>query len=94
MNPTDTAEIASQVMARSMGDETVLLDLASGTYYSLNPVGARFWQLAGTGQTLGQIRDAILAEYDVEDARLDADLAALVADLIQKKLLVVRSGNA
>jgi hypothetical protein len=37
-------------MARTVGDETVILDLANGTYYGLDPVGARMWQLMSEGQ--------------------------------------------
>ena len=38
-------------MVYFLGDETVILDLASGTYYGLDPVGARIWQLMAEGQT-------------------------------------------
>ena len=36
------------VIARTVGDETILLDLQSGTYFTLNRVGSVIWQaLAG-----------------------------------------------
>ena len=37
-----------------VGDETVILDLASGTYFGLDPVGARIWALMGEGKTLAE----------------------------------------
>ena len=40
MNLSDSLSIPSQVMARTVGDETVILDLASGTYFGLDPIGA------------------------------------------------------
>lgn len=90
MNSFDTAAIPPQVMTREMGDETVILDLNSGTYFSLNPVGARFWELAGQGLTLGGICDRILAEYDVERGQLETDLRRLADELCEKSLLIVR----
>ena len=39
---------------------TVILDLASGTYYGLDPVGARMWQLMADGQTLAAICDTMI----------------------------------
>ena len=57
MNLSDKVTIPTQVMARTVGDETVILDLASGTYYGLDPVGARMWQLMTDGQTLAAICD-------------------------------------
>jgi hypothetical protein len=50
MNLSDKVSIPTQVMARTVGDETVILDLANGTYYGLDPVGARMWQLMSEGQ--------------------------------------------
>ena len=62
MNLSDKVTIPTQVMARTVGDETVILDLASGTYYGLDPVGARMWQLMSEGQPLAAICNLLLDE--------------------------------
>jgi hypothetical protein len=74
-------------MARQVGDETVLLDLASGNYYGLDPVGARIWQLLGEGKTLAQVCDVLVAEYEVPRATLESDVEQLVGQLGEKGLL-------
>ena len=74
-------------MARQVGDETVLLDLASGNYYGLDPVGARIWQLLGEGKTLVEVCDALVAEYDVPRSTLESDVERLVGELGAKGLL-------
>jgi hypothetical protein len=74
MNLNDTITIPTQVMARQVGDETVILDLASGTYYGLDAVGARIWQLLGEGKTLAQVCETMLAEYDVTRDAFERDL--------------------
>jgi hypothetical protein len=56
MNLNDTFSVSAQVMARRVGNETVLLDLASGTYFGLDPVGARIWQLIGKEDAGGSLR--------------------------------------
>jgi Coenzyme PQQ synthesis protein D (PqqD) len=94
MNPFDTAEVPSQVMTREMGDETVILDLASGTYFSLNPIGTRFWQLVREGRTLAQMCDAMQDEYEVARDQLEADLQRLADDLVGRGLLVIRPASA
>jgi hypothetical protein len=68
-------------MDRLVGDETVILDLASGTYYGLDPVGARMWQLLVEGKSLGEACDLLLEEYDVARERLEADLLELAGKL-------------
>jgi len=90
MKLNEAATRREDVVAREVGDETMLLDLATGTYYGLNAVGGRFWQLLEEGKTPAQARDALLEEFEVEPPVLDRDLEALLADLADKGL--VRTG--
>ena len=79
--------IPAQVMAREVGNETVILDLANGTYYGLDPVGARIWQLMAEGQTLTQVCEFMLAEYEVTREMIEHDVLALVQTLLERKLV-------
>ena len=76
-------------MSRTIGEETVILDLESGTYFGLDPVGARVWQLLEEGKSFIEARDAIFDEYEVERDRLEADLLALIGELAERKLIIV-----
>jgi hypothetical protein len=89
MNLTDKPTIPSQVMARQVGDETVILDLGSGTYFGLDPVGARIWQLMGEGRTFGEICDTLLDEYDVARETLERDVIELADKLLAQKLISI-----
>lgn len=73
--------IQSSVMARVVGNETVLLELASGTYFGLDSVGTRAWQLMSEGKTLKEIRDKLLDQYDVQGDELEHDLLRLAQEL-------------
>ncbi|MBK6559590.1 MAG: PqqD family protein [Comamonadaceae bacterium] len=84
MNLTNKISIPSQVMARTVGDETVILDLASGTYYGLDPVGARMWQLMGEGNSLSAVCETMLDEYDVTREALASDILRLTEELLTK----------
>lgn len=79
--------IPSDVLARQVGDETVILHLGSGNYFGLDPVGARLWQLLDEGRTPAEACEQLLAEYEVSRERLEADLAALLQDLLANGLL-------
>jgi hypothetical protein len=87
MDLTDKLAIPAQVMARTVGDETVILDLASGTYFGLDPVGARIWQLMGERKTLAEICATMLEEYEVEREQLEADVLRLAAELAERGLV-------
>jgi hypothetical protein len=79
--------IRPDVLARNVGDETVILDLASGTYFGLDPVGARVWTLSQRGSTLAEICDTLVAEYDVARDQLEADVVRLAGELRAQKLV-------
>jgi len=87
MNLNNKVVIPPQVMARKVGEETVILDLASGTYFGLNPVGARIWELLGEGKTLAQVCDTMLSEFEVSRDELERDIADLVQQLQVRQLI-------
>ena len=74
-------------MARQLGEETVILDLESGTYFGLDPVGARIWQLMKEGKSLAEICDVMLNEYEVSREKLERDASALAQDLAARNLI-------
>ena len=80
--------IPPQVMSRLVGDETVLLDLASGIYFGLDGVGKRVWESVADGKSLVQTVEVIVAEFEVEEARAQADVLAFVSDLVERGLFV------
>ena len=90
MNLTDKAFIPDSVMARQVGDETVILDLASGNYFGLDGVGGYIWQLMNDGKTLVEICDAVQAKYDVARSDIERDLLALAADLQSRRLIALQ----
>ena len=89
MNLNASLAVPQDVIARELGTETVILDLASGTYYGLDPVGARIWQLMAKGQTLVQVCDVMLGEYNVTREDIERDVLALAQTLLDKQLVSV-----
>lgn len=91
MNATlaQRVSLSDDVLIQEVGDEAVLLDLASERYFGLDPVGMRIWTLLGQDAALQRVYDTLRAEYDVEPAQLEADLLALVGELAQAKLVQV-----
>lgn len=89
---SDSASIVASrdLLANQLAGELVVLDLNSGGYYSLEDVGIRVWHLLQEPVTLPAIRDAILAEYDVDAARCENDLRALLADMAARGLIEIR----
>ena len=81
--------IPAQVMSRQVGDETVILDLSSGMYFGLDPVGARIWQLLNDGQSVDAVVTTLLGEYAVTVDQLRQDVNSLVSELVSRGLVQV-----
>jgi hypothetical protein len=89
MTLVDRVRVPQEVVARRVGEETVMLHLANGTYYALDPVGARAWQVLEQGKTLSEACDVLEAEYDVPRAQLERDVLDLVDSLASHGLVVL-----
>jgi DNA-binding CsgD family transcriptional regulator len=83
--------VPSEVMARQVGDETVLLDLASGNYFGLDEVGARIWQLLVDGKAPAEICEILLVEYDTSREMLENDVGRLLKELAAHGLVISNS---
>ena len=73
---------------RLVGDETVLLDLASGVYFGLDGVGKRIWETIEEGHSLSQTAVVITSEFDVDESRAQTDVIEFTSDLLDRGLLV------
>ena len=73
-----------------LADEMAILDLKSGVYYGLNSVGSRIWQLIQQPTSVGEVRQLLLKEYDIDPECCERELLALLQDLASKGLIEVK----
>ena len=88
INLESKLSVPPQVMARLVGDETVLLDLKSGIYFGLDGVGKQIWESVSDGNNLAQAVTIIVAEYDVDEAQAQTDVIEFATELVTRGLLV------
>jgi|ERR1017187_3427440 hypothetical protein len=77
-----------------LGEESAILNLKNTVYYGLNPVGARVWNLLQQARSVGELRDALLDEYDVEEVRCERDLLELLERMRVEGLILVTNAAA
>lgn len=68
-----SADVTYQIVA----DEAILIRMSTGTYFSLNKVGAEFWNMLDGAQTIRQHAEAIAEKYNVQPPMVAADLLEL-----------------
>jgi len=78
-------------MSCDLAGEAAILNMATGIYYGLDPIGARIWELIQEPASIARVRDALLEEYDVEPAQVEADIEALLGDMAGHGLIEVVS---
>ena len=83
---------ASSVRVRQLDGESIVLDLHTNYFYSLDAIGSRMWTAIVGGGTLRDVRDALLADFDVAPQRLETDLFAF-ADKLQRLGLLELAGD-
>jgi hypothetical protein len=80
--------ISPDQMSAELDGEAVVLNLKDGVYFGLNPVGTRVWALLKAApRSVAELRQAMLAEYDVAFDQCDADLRALLGALKEHGLV-------
>ena len=82
-----TASIPADVLVQEVGGETVLLDMAGGQYFGLDPVGTRIWQLLGELGRLRDVHQRLCGELDADHERIAEDLLAVARSLADAGLV-------
>ena len=75
------------VQGTSMEGETVLLDLSTGRYYTLNRLGSVIWEHCTGHNTISDIHAVLCNRFEVSPDRALDDLVALVNQLVTEGLL-------
>ena len=77
-----------------LAGEAAILNIKSGMYYGLDPVGAQIWKLIQQPRRVDEVRETLLSEFEVEPERCEQDLIALLEKLLVEGLIEVQDGPA
>ena len=83
-------EIASKVI----DGEAIIINLASGVYYSMDKVGALVWERLQAGYILDDVIRAVTDAYDVSPEQAESNVVELVEELLQETLVVTSENGA
>lgn len=83
--------LPDHVVHRSFVAETVILNLQTGQYHGLNPMGGRMLEVLQEAPDVAHAVQSIAAEYGQEDAVVEADMIVFCEDLLRRGLVEVAS---
>jgi hypothetical protein len=83
--------VAAEQVSSQVEGETVILHMGSGTYFGLDQVGTHVWEQLREPRTLAELRDGVVARFEVAPERAERDLQRLLADLEDQGLVAAPS---
>lgn len=89
MNLNTKITFSDSVFAQEVDGEMVLLDMNSENYFGLDEIGTAIWQGMQEKETLQEVFELLLKQYDVEPDLLKKDLLAFVDKLIDHGIVNV-----
>jgi Coenzyme PQQ synthesis protein D (PqqD) len=83
-----------QVINEVIDGEAIRINLATGNYYSLDPVGGEVWTLVEQAAPLDRIVAELGARYDGSEEEIRAAVEELLARLTTEDLVVAEPDDA
>lgn len=76
-----------EVISETIQGETIVINLTTGTYYSLPGSGAEIWEAVSASATVDEIAGALQARYDASAEEITTGVADLVEELLAEQLI-------
>ena len=81
------ARVPNHVVFRSFVSETVLLNLKTGLYHGVNPVGGRMLEALERAQDVRSAASALAEEFGVPHSQVERDIAEFCLGLLERELI-------
>jgi hypothetical protein len=75
------------ILFNDFDDGIMMMDIESGLYFDVDPVGGRIWALLEQPSSLSEICKSLVNEFEVDEPSCIADTAEFLNDLVEKGLL-------
>lgn len=82
------------VTSKIIDGEAIIINLASGMYYSLDKSGASVWMLIGGGYSIEEIADVVSGRYSIPVERVREDVDRLIIEMVKQSLVLTAGADA
>ena len=80
---------SSEPLQAGLDGEVVMMSVEKGSYYGLDPVGSRIWELLEAPRKVSEVVDELLDVYEVEPEVCQRDTVSFLEALIDEGLAEV-----
>jgi hypothetical protein len=81
------------IIQETIDQETIMVNLETGSYYSLNPVGTYIWSALESGAAVGDLAAGVAQRFAADPAAVEPDVRPFVDRLAEEKLIVPREDD-
>jgi len=89
MQATDKPRHSPAAAYEVVDEAAIIINTRTGSYYSLNDTGARFWQLLDGRRTIADCARLIAGEYDAPADEIEADMMELALEFKMEELIEI-----
>ncbi len=83
-----TWQINHNVLSSKIDDEAILMSIEAESYFGLDPVGSRIWELlSNEPATTDELVEMLMDEYDVDKATCSMQAQQFVEEMFSKNLI-------
>lgn len=82
-----TYQVNQDIIHQRVGEDIILINLKSDRIFSLNRTGARFFELLSEHRPIPEIKEKLLAEFDVDPETLDDEILNILDNLLEESFI-------
>ena len=86
-------QVAPKILRELIDEEVVIINMVSGSYYSLTDLGALIWDMIEQGLSLDRIVQALVNQYDASPEVIQDSLDQLMVSLMTEELIVTATSE-
>lgn len=88
MNPKTILTRDSNTLSTEVDGEAVLMNVESGKYFNLDPIGSRIWSLLEKPISLAALQSQLLAQFEGDETTIRSESQSYIDDLITRGLVM------
>lgn len=80
-------QISPEILHSKIDDEMILMSIEADSYFGLDPIASRIWELLEQPLDLDELVEKLMEEYEVDAETCREDVQALLEDLQGRGLI-------
>lgn len=78
---------SESIFSRTLEEETIILNLETGQYFSTEHIGTRIWELLQQKHSLREIAQTLSNEFEADENQVVEDLTEFIGELESRGLV-------